>query len=253
MPRIFVAGVFALAVTVSPLAASASDASMPEIVARSIEAHGGDAFLHSTVRYELCSKSGCSQVIVERDGGLFTHDVTTPSDDGSLRIEATNDTVRIWRGGVEQAIEPGDAQRWRDQATARIYHVFLPFKLGDPSVRFEDQGLETWSDGPLHRIAVRFEPGSSTDAEDQMLFWFDPESAHLVQFAYSYHDPDGLRFRRLHNPRRVGGLLFHDQENLGWDGPGLTIDALGPDTVDRLREVSSVDVRSLEVEASQAP
>ena len=63
---------------------------------------------------------------------------------------------------------------------------------------------------------MTFAAGSSTDAEDEYLYWFDPETARLEQFAYSFQGrPGGLRFRRLDNYRRVGGILcaaaLHEQ------------------------------------------
>jgi hypothetical protein len=97
---------------------------------------------------------------------------------------------------------------------------------------------------------VRFAEGSSTDADDEYTYWFDPESGRLEQFAYSYSgNPDGLRFRKLHNYREVGGLLFFDQENLGAEGEGLSVGAITPEFVaDRLRVVSEVRLEGIRVE-----
>lgn len=223
---------------------------MPPIVERSIEFHGGDLFLHSETRFRLCSKSGCTDVLVRRDGGLYVHQVEGKIGGEERRIRATNDSVRAWSlAGDEAPIPPAEEQRWRDAVTARVYHAFLPFRLADPSVRFADLGTETWGERTLHRVAVGFAPGTSSADYDHWAFWFDPETARLEQFAYSYRgNPDGLRFRRLHDYRRVEGLLFADQENLGWEGPGLDVRSLGPDSVERLRHVSDVELRDLEVE-----
>ncbi len=98
-------------------------------------------------------------------------------------------------------------------------------------------------------MRVTFVPGSSTDAEDVFLFWFDPASARLEQFAYSFtRGEGGLRFRRAFNYRRVGGILFFDQENLGVGGPGFNVDDVDPEFVERrLSHVSTVELRDLDV------
>ena len=68
--------------------------------------------------------------------------------------------------------------------------------------------------------------------------------------AYTYQDePGGLRFRRLFNYRRVGGILFFDQENLGLEGAGLGVDAITPQYVeDALRPISTVTLEDVRVE-----
>jgi len=105
---------------------------------------------------------------------------------------------------------------------------------------------------------VTFTPGSSTDADDEYLYWFDPESAQLVQFAYSFKANDGgLRFRRLVDYRRIAGILFADQENYAIDGGGLTVDQITPQFVsDSMRMLSKIELRDIQVRplaAGEAP
>jgi len=123
--------------------------------------------------------------------------------------------------------------------------------LGDPGVAQRDLGLESWGGRQLHRVKITFRAGSSTDAQDEFVYWFDPDNGRMEQFAYSFEgDPGGLRFRRLFNYRRVGGMLFFDQENLGIDADGLDIDQVTPEFVDRrMRLISTVTVDDLRVEA----
>lgn len=223
-------------------------AEMPDIVARSIAHHGGDLFLRSEVHYQLCSKSGCAKVRVRRDGGLFEHEVEGRIGGEERRLLVTNDSVSLWTAGKPTPIPADEEQRWRDAATSRVYHAFLPFRLSDPSVRFADLGVELWGDRQLHRVAVGFAAGTSSADYDDWAFWFDAETARLEQFAYSFRgNPDGLRFRKLTEFRRVHGLLFANQVNLGWEGLGLTVPELDPGSVGRLREVSQVELRDLDV------
>ena len=223
---------------------------MPPIVAEAIEFHGGDLYESSVTELEICSKSGCFGVESRVDGGLFRHDVVDLRPGRDRRVRITNDEVRMWKEGKEVPVPPGEEQRWRDWVMARVYFAFLPYRLGDPSVRFHDRGMETWGGRELHRIGVSFEPGSSSGADDEFVYWFDPETGRLEQFAYSFSgDPGGLRFRPGFDYRRVGGLLFFDQENFGVEGPDLAVESIDPEFVEEEMElVSTVTLREIEVE-----
>lgn len=218
------------------------------VVDKAVEAHGGKLFEASETTLEMCSKSGCFDVRSRVDGGRFEHEVTGRVSDGVRRVVSTNDRVDVFLDGKPVEVAEGKAQAYRDWAMARVYFCFLPYRLNDPGVRKQDLGVEEWDGRSLRRVRVTFPAGSSTDADDVYVYWFDETSGRLALFAYSYSgDPGGLRFRRLKNYRRVGGLLFYDQENLGTEDPDVDVDALSPSTVKTLRAISEVELRNIEV------
>jgi hypothetical protein len=224
------------------------------IVDRSIEHHGGAAYTASEVSLRLCSANGCFDLDVVTDGGRFTH--TVEGEDGR-RVRATNDTVEAWQGGVAKPVAPEDEARQRRFVSARVYFVFLPYRLNDPGVEKLDLGIVDWEGRPLHKVRVRFESrpaGGDQGAEtgqtsDEYMYWFDPESGQVVYFAYDFvGDPSGLRFRRAIDYRRIGGILFFDQENIGLDGDGLDVGQVDPRFVaERLHPISRVELRDIEV------
>jgi hypothetical protein len=256
--RLRVAGRALLAIVVgAPLAAALSAEEPPpkierlEIVDRSIEHHGGDRYRHSRSSLTICSKSGCFDLMATIDGDRYEYDVRDEGGEAARRVMASNDRVERWQGGEPVALDAESEQRARDFANARVYFVFLPYRLNDPSVHKQDLGLERWGDRELHKVRVSFAPGSSTDAGDVYLYWFDPASGRLEQFAYSFGSGDGagVRFRELANYRRVGGLLFFDQRNLGYEGPGVRVEVVTPQFVAKeMREVSMVTLREVQVE-----
>jgi len=221
-----------------------------EIIERAIAFHGGERYENSETRLRICSRSGCFKVRSRVEGGLYDYEAEGKVGESSRRVRITNESVERWEGGEPVAVEPGDEQALRDWVMARVYFPFLPYRLGDPSVQQHDLGLERWAGRELHKVKVTFERGSSTDADDAYLYWFDPKTGRLEQFAYSFEgNPGGLRFRRAKNYRRVGGILFFDQENWGVEGEGLSVDQITPNFVDRkMRRVSEVELRGLEVQ-----
>ena len=220
-----------------------------DIVDRAIEYHGGDRFRESRTQLELCSKPGCYEVSAAIQGGLYEFRVRGPYRGGERVVLVTNDRVRHWQDELEVEVPPDRRAALRDWAMGRVYFCFLPFRLNDDSVIKEDLGLEEWSGRNLHKVKVTFAPGTSTDSEDQFLYWFDPSSGRLEQFAYSFVGrPGGLRFRQLSNFRRVGGLLFFDQENWGAAGDALTVDEISPAFVATMEKISSVELRNIQVD-----
>lgn len=221
-----------------------------EIVDRAIAHHGGELYEASETRLTVTSKSGSFRIVSRVDGDRFEHTVVAETPDGERRVRVTNDAVSHHLAGEAVPVPSEQEPRLRDFVNARIYFPFLPYRLNDPSVRKEYLGRETWDGEALEKVKVTFEAGSSTDAQDEYLYWFDPASGRLVQFAYSFESGDGgLRLRRGFDYRRVGGLLFFDAENLGVGGHGRSVEEITPGFVaEEMRQISTVKLSEITVE-----
>ena len=222
------------------------------VVDRAIAFHGGALYEASRTRLRLCSLSGCWDLDVRMDEGVYDHRVRGSYRGRERRVRVTNESAEHWLGGEARPVRgPDEEGILRDWVMARIYFWFLPYRLNDPGVYKEDLGLEVWKGKELRKVKVTFEVGTGTDAQDEYLYWLDAATGRVEQFAYSYESGDpGLRFRRNFNYRRVGGILFFDQENLGVEGDGLTVDLITPQYVDTaLRPVSTVELKDIRVES----
>lgn len=231
------------------LALAAEPVERLAIIDQAIAFHGGDLYRSSETELDVCSRSGCFHVRALVDGDRYEYEVTGKVRDRERRVLWTSESLARREDGEPVPIAPEDAQGLKDWVMARVYFPFLPYRLNDPSVFKEDLGLESWDGRELHKVKVTFTPGSSTDAADEYLYWLDPESGRVEQFAYSYGgNPGGLRFRRAVDHRRVGGLLFFDQENLGTEGSGLSVDLITARYVaDEMKLVSKVLFKNIEV------
>lgn len=233
----------------SLLSAPVAFAEPPAIVQKAIDFHGGEAYQQSRTQLDMCSKSGCFHVSSTVRGDQFDYEVSGLNRDTHVKVRMSNDSIERWFDGQPSPMPEGREQTYRDWAMARVYFCFLPYRLGDPSVRHKDLGLVDWEGRQLHLVEVSFKPGSSTDANDMYRYWFDPESGRLELFAYSYEgEPGGLRFRRLVNHRQEGGILFFDQENLGVEGEDVHIGLITPKYVqESMRPISKVTLRNIRV------
>ena len=230
--------------------AAVTGPSLPEIVAKAIDFHGGDLYEHSRMVMTITSLSGSFQIEAMREGGDFEYVVTGMvgrEDPVERRVSLTNDAVQEWRDGVESELDAEGERRARAFADARVFFPLLPYTLKGGDIHFEDRGLETWDDRELRRVRVSFTAGTSNDADDAYTFWFDPDTGRVEQFGYDFDG--GLRFRKATAFNRVGGVLFSDQENYAVDGGKVPVDTLSPEYVaEEMELLSTVVISDISVE-----
>ena len=250
-------GLLSVVLAFSPRAAEAVEKTLElPVVDKSIEHHGIDVYRRAEIEFTVGSRSGKFHVKAWHDNGLFEYQVTDLREgrDGVYRHSnrAGDHELQKWEAGEEVALDEAGRSAAQDFVSSRIYFPFLPLRLNDGNTWKEDQGIETWEGRRLHRVKVTFTEGTSSRSNDAYAYWFDPESARLEMFAYSFDG--GLRFRPLNNHRRVGGILFHDQPNYAWDGSveeaGLSVDSITPEFVEKEMElISTVVIEDIEVKA----
>lgn len=236
--------------TTVPEATPAPDGpSLPPILERSIEFHGGPLYDRSIISVTITSLSGTFDIVARRAGGEFDYTVTGAAgpDQAERRVRLTNDTVEEWRSGAPVPLDEEGTTRARNYVNARVFFPLLPYTLKGGDIRFEDRGIQAWEDRRLHEVKVTFAPGTSSDASDSYRFWFDPETGRMEQFAYDFSG--GLRFRKAIRFHDVDGVTFSDQENYAIDGDRIPVDTLTPDYLaQNMKLLSTVALTDIEVE-----
>ena len=228
---------------------SSSEEALPPIVAKAIEFHGGDLYEHSKTTMTISSLSGSFQIEATREGGRYDYVVsgTVGTDGRERRVRLTNETVEEWHNGEPFDLDEQAETRARAYVDARVFFPLLPYTLTGGDVHFEDLGLETWFGRELHKVSVSFTPGTSNDADDGYMFWFDPDTGRMEQFGYDFDG--GLRFRKGIAFERVGGVLFSTQENYAIDGGRVPVATLSQEYVaENMELLSTVVISNVTVE-----
>ena len=132
----------------------------------------------------ITSLSGSFRIEATRDGGRFEQVVvgTVGPRQTERRVRLTNDTVQEWQDGSSLELDEEGERLARAHVNARVFFPLLPYSLSGGDIRFEDLGLDTWHGRDLHKVKVTFNPGTSNDADDSYMFWFDPDSGRIEQF-----------------------------------------------------------------------
>jgi hypothetical protein len=221
--------------------------SAQQIVDKSIAYHGGSIYTSSETSMVITSKSGTFELTSKVSGGTFDHRVTRVRNGREEFVRLTNDSVEVTALGETTLFEGESAERLTRFIYERVYFPFLPYRLNDPGVIKTDLGHEVWNGRTLRKIKITFE-GAAADG-DEYVYWFDPATGRLEQYAYSFsNNAGGLRLRRGFDYRRVGGLLFFDSENIGLSGTEHSVDEITPEFVaSKMATISTVKLSDVAV------
>ena len=251
-PRIPAMAPLAALLAVLSLVACGVEPDGDDIIARGIEAHGGERFENARVTFDFRGEEWS----LERQDGRFRYERRYQDDDDRPVLEGmTNDsTFRQVDGEPVDLDEEGRADVELD-VNSVTYFAFLPFRLDDPAVQSRYMGVRS-IDGELHyQVEVTFqEDGGGPDWDDRFIHWFHAEEGTLGYVAYRYYRGDGgTRFREAVNPREKGGLRVHDWVNSHVEG--ISDIAHYPDSLEAgaLEHVSDVELENVEVQDSDTP
>ncbi len=225
----------------SPAPGLAQDEPPPTlpIVAKSLDYHGIRVWQSSQISGLLQSQSGTFALRTRRRGVGFDYFVIVEhgEEGGAGTTEYRLNNLRVAKLVDGEEIElatPEARQEATDFVMDRVYTTLLPFLLGDAGVVTEDLGLETWEERELHRVKATYPEGGGLSCASDYLFWFDPETGRLEQFAYSFDG--GLRFRRLMHHERNHGVVLANQESFGASGEELTVETITAEFVSQSME-----------------
>ncbi|MEM1321911.1 MAG: DUF6503 family protein [Bacteroidota bacterium] len=221
-----------------------SAAEQKSIIARTIEAHGGQRYDTAAYTFEF---RGRNYTFQQHQEGSYHYSRTYQKEEKRYEETLTNVSFSQKVDGQLQELSDKDALRFGNALNSVIYFALLPYKLEDPAVRQKEMGTVTIKGKPYRVVEVRFvEEGGGTDHEDIFYYWLDQETYIMDYLAYTYHvNGGGVRFRSAYNPRIVDGIRFQDYIN--YKAPKDTPLASLPQLFEagQLKELSRIELKNV--------
>ena len=182
------------------------------IVKKSIKAHGGKIYDHSSFSYDFRDRSYTFQ----HKNGSFEYTRTTQKGDSTILDIVTNDGFQRTINGAKENLSEEDAAKYSGSVISVNYFALLPYKLEDEAVVAENIGETTIKGKEYYTLKVYFQgDNAGEDHEDIYYYWINKEGNFVDYLAYSFPTKNGLgiRFRSAYNARTIGGIRFQDYVN----------------------------------------
>jgi hypothetical protein len=182
------------------------------IVEKSIEAHGGKKYQNFTAEFDFRKFHIKLSQTKENGAVRFQYErISKDSARNDIWDVINNEGFMRLINGNEVQMSEKDIAKYTNAVNSVAYFVLLPYKLQDKAVNLEYLGETSLENKKYDKIKVWFnKEGGGKDFEDIYCYWFNQETHLLDYIAYAN---GGLRFRRVKNRQRVGGIVFQDYEN----------------------------------------
>jgi hypothetical protein len=182
-----------------------------EIVNHSIIHHGGNLYQNQSISFDFRERS----YEIFKSPTAFRYVRTFEDSTGVVKDVLDNSGFIRTINGTPVNLDPEKEKAYTNSVNSVAYFAFLPYGLNDPAVFKEYLGTTELEGTKYHKIKVTFsEEGGGEDFEDEFIYWFREADYQLGFLAYSYHtDGGGVRFRKVIQVHKVGGLLLMDFEN----------------------------------------
>jgi len=199
-------GLHALCFSQIPNAGDAQD-----IIDKSIEAHGGDAYDHLSVSFIFRTKA----FTITLNKGQFEYTSSYSDSTGTYVDKLTNDGYIRTHNGKVVSLSEKYIKRYSNSLNSVAYFSLLPKGLNDPAVNKKFMGTTKIKGQDYQMIEVTFdEKGGGDDHDDTFAYWINEKTHTMDYLAYSYSvNGGGVRFREAFNPVVVGGVRFQNYIN----------------------------------------
>lgn len=182
-----------------------------EIVIRSIDSAGGQAYLENAIAFKFRNRT----YRYHREAGQRVYERETQTDSGVITDILQGGAFTRLFDSTAVALPDSLQQRYGNSVNSVHYFAYLPYGLNDAAVNRELLGKVALKGQEYYKVRVTFDQqGGGEDFEDVFVYWFNTQSFNPDYLAYEYHtNGGGLRFREAYNTRRIGGIRFQDYIN----------------------------------------
>ena len=186
--------------------------SAQEIIDKSINVSGGDAFNKTRISFDF---RGTTYISEGRNWRSHLERIKTDSVN-TIRDVIDNNKFSRYINGEHTKVADSMASRYSNSVNSVHYFAYLPYGLNSKAVNKQLLEEVNIKEKEYYKIKVTFDQeGGGDDFEDVYLYWFNKETFTVDYLAYEFHvNGGGMRFREAYNVRTIGGIRFVDYHNL---------------------------------------
>ena len=179
------------------------------ILAKAIEAHGGNKIANSHVSFDFRDKHYKANYV---DGNYTLSRHFSDTLGNKIIDKLTNSSFERYVNDTTTPLTDEWASKYSNSVNSVFYFFRLPHNLQDPAAILTYIGKGSIDGVSYNKIKVAFsEEGGGEDFDDLFVYWFNAEIHTLDYFAYEYATSGGgKRFRKAFNQRDENGLLVSD-------------------------------------------
>ncbi len=192
-----------------------SEANAQLIISKTIEKYGGTAYKNALIEFDFRYR----HYKVFRKNGVFLYERFYSDSSGNIQEGFDNKSVFKEINGQTIDLTAKKSNSIKESINSVIYFFTLPYLLNDKAVIKKYLGESNIKNKLYYLIEVTFkQEGGGSDFNDRYVYWINKNNYSMDYFAYYFHVNGGSsRFRRVYNVRRIGGIVFGDQENFTSD------------------------------------
>ncbi len=183
-----------------------------DILAKAIQAHGGDKIYNLNVSFDFRDKHYKGEY---NQGQYKLARYFSDSLDNRYVDILTNEGFERKINDSLVSVTDKWAGKYSNSINSVFYFFRLPFNLNDEAVILTNLGKGKIEGKDYYKIKVTFgKEGGGEDFDDIFVYWFNTETYILDYLAYEYTtEGGGKRFRKAFNQRDENGWLMSDYIN----------------------------------------
>ncbi len=193
------------------LAQSQQSNKADKIIAKCMEAHGGDRYDRAHYSFVFRGKT----YEFKNDQLNYSYKMTKTKDGITTVDVLDNHGLKRLVDGKSVILSERENTGYSKALNSVIYFATLPYKLKDKAVNKSYVGTETIMGKNYEVVQITFnEEGGGADHDDTFYYWINKEDYIIDFLAYNYTvNKGGVRFRTANNRRIVDGIVFQDYVN----------------------------------------
>lgn len=194
-----------------------------KIVDKTIEASGGEKYLHSQIEFDFRGR----HYVAKRNNGTYSYERIFKDSSDTIHDYVTNAGFKREINNIEVTVPDSMAVRYTSSTNSVNYFALLPYGLNDAAVNKKYLEETVINEKRYYKIQVSFNAdGGGEDHEDIYLYWINQETFIIDYLAYSFAEEDetSFRFRVAYNPRIVNGIRVQDYINYKPENNSLTVE-----------------------------